>query len=342
MHSVRRLLLVSALLLAAAQSLAGIAAADNGPHIGVYTTTTDACAGCHRAHRGQAESLLKEAVQQDLCFSCHGTGATGADTNVQDGVYLERDTVQESPEEGVANRGLRGGGFANAQMDTDWDGSASGAVVTSKHNVGEGNLTIWGNGGIGSGPGKTGVTLQCGSCHNPHGFSDMDRYRVLRPIPSDSDASGAVDVPDQDPKVYTVSDTDKKSGNQYFGEDYGDLEDPLSQWCAQCHTRYLAPQGSGHTSSGDPIFAYRHITEGSPQCSLCHGIHGGASPTGGPLFDHTVRCLTCHVAHGSAATMDLYSGAVEWPDDTPGDGSSNSRLLRVDNRGVCYLCHGNP
>ncbi|MFQ5594817.1 MAG: hypothetical protein ACE5HA_11790, partial [Anaerolineae bacterium] len=91
---------------------------------------------------------------------------------------------------------------------------------------------------------------------------------------------------------------------------------------------------------GDPIFAYRHITEGSPQCNLCHGVHGGTQPSGGPLFDHTMRCLTCHVAHGSSATMGTYSGAVEWPDGTAGGGSSDSRLLRVDNRGTCQLCHG--
>jgi len=340
---VRQFLLITALLATVAWFPAVTASADNGPHTGAFTATTDACAGCHRAHRGEARRLLKQATQQALCFSCHGTNATGADTNVEDGVYLERDPHVESPAEGIANRGLRGGGFEYALMDTDWDGSATGAQVTSKHNVGESNLTIWGNGAIGSGPGRTGVTLQCGSCHNPHGFSDTDRYRVLRPIPSDSGASDGVDVPDQDPKVYTVSDTDKKSGNQYFGEDYGDLADPLSDWCAQCHTRYLAPQGSGHTDSGDPIFAYRHITDGSPGCNLCHGGgHGGVVASGGPLFNHKVRCLTCHVAHGSSATMGQYSGAVEWPDGALGNGSGDSRLLRVDNRGVCYLCHGNP
>jgi hypothetical protein len=285
--------------------------------------------------------LVQGAGESGLCFSCHGTGATGADTNVQDGVYLERDSVAESPAEGIVNRGLRGGGFTNAVMDTDWDASATSAQVTSKHNVGEGNLIIWGNGAIGSGAGKTGVTLECGSCHNPHGFTDLDRYRVLKPIPDDSGASSEVDVPDQDPKVYSVSDTEKKSGNQYFGEDYGTLADPLSDWCAQCHTRYLAPQESGHTDSGDPIFAYRHITDGSPDCSLCHQVHGGGGlPASGPMFDHTVRCLTCHVAHGSSATMGTYSGAVEWPDDAAGGGSSDSRLLRVDSRGTCQLCHG--
>lgn len=48
----RRLLLIGIILATAAWFLPGTVAADNGPHTGEYNTTTDACAGCHRAHRG--------------------------------------------------------------------------------------------------------------------------------------------------------------------------------------------------------------------------------------------------------------------------------------------------
>ncbi|NOZ26575.1 MAG: cytochrome c3 family protein [Chloroflexi bacterium] len=279
-----------------------VAFADNGPHVGDFSSTTDACAGCHRAHRGQAPKLLKENSQEALCLSCHGTSAAGAYTNVEDGVYDAGGT------EGTEGAGLRGGGFVNVKMDPDMDGSIVSAAVTSKHNVGTAG-TVWGNGAIGSGAGKT-ITLQCGSCHNPHGFSGADYYRILRPKPKDSGASGNVTVPDETSKNYTVS----YDASGYRNTGY--LTQTISDWCAQCHTRYLA---SDEGDSGDAIFKYRHETA-----------------------DNSRKCLVCHVAHGTSATMGAYSGSVEWPDGTAGGGSTDSRLLHVDNRGVCVQCHPSP
>ncbi len=82
------------------------ASADNPPHEQDYPSTTDACAGCHRAHTGQASYLLKED-EEAICLSCHGDG-TGSDLNVLQGWS--------------SNPGaLRGGGFLNAYLDTDDD-----------------------------------------------------------------------------------------------------------------------------------------------------------------------------------------------------------------------------
>jgi len=330
----RRLLLIGALVAVLALLLVGTAAADNGPHTGVYGTTTDACAGCHRAHRGQAARLLKEASQTDLCFSCHGSTATGADTNVEDGIYMNRGSGGVY---GDVDEGLRGGGFVNALMDPGMTGTPSSASVTSKHNIGESGLTIWGNGAIGSGAGKTGVTLQCGSCHNPHGFADQDIYRVLKPRPEDSDATSDVVVPDESTKKYNVeywtsgahgSDPDSilvgyrdPMADNWMGQDR-DMR--FAEWCAQCHTRYLADEFS---SSGDPIFNYRHAT------------HVQITPANANIL----VCQVCHVAHGTSAQMTgTYSGNVEWPDNTPGGGNTDSRLLHVNNRGVCIQCHQAP
>ena len=146
---------------------AGPALADNGPH-GGYTPTTDACAGCHRAHTAGAHRLLIDTVS-DLCLTCHGSTGFGADTNVEDGIYLEGDGVFESPAEGIVNRGLKGGGFVNAMMDTDWDGAAASAPTTSSHLADGSTGTAWGNGAIGSGTGVAGFSLSCISCHDPHG-----------------------------------------------------------------------------------------------------------------------------------------------------------------------------
>lgn len=305
----RRLLLISVLVVALALLLAGTVWADNGPHQGDFTSTTDACAGCHRAHRGKAEKLLKESSQQALCFSCHGADAAGAYTNVEDGVYDAGGT------EGTPGDGLRGGGFVNVLMDPDMDGTIASAAVTSKHNVGEAG-TIWGNGPIdpNGNVGKANVVLECGSCHNPHGFSQDDPaaniYRILRPKPKDSDAASDVVVPDEDPKTYTI--TYDASGYRNVGY----LNQVISNWCAQCHTRYLA---DSEGDSGDAIFKYRHKTA-----------------------DNNRKCLACHVAHGTSATMGDYSGSVEWPDGTAGGGANDSRLLHVNNRGVCYQCHPSP
>lgn len=62
-------------------------------------------------------------------------------------------------------------------------------------------------------------------------------------------------------------------------------------------------------------------------------------------------CLTCHVAHGTAATMEGWAeatlettdGASWYPQLDPGEGGvtpdQTSALLRTDNRGVCERCH---
>lgn len=335
---------------------ASIVLADNGPH-GGYTAATDACAGCHRAHTAAGPRLLVNTVPA-LCFSCHGTSGTGADTNVEDGIYLERDGVTEGFAEGIVNRGLKAGGFANALMDTNWSGTASSRPTTSSHIVDGSTGTAWGNGLIGSGPGAVGFSLSCTACHDPHGGASTiggATYRLLRATPVNSGAGAGVDILDESPKNYTLSDTVDKSGNQYFGEGWDPLGNPwglmdpqerlMSEWCKQCHTRYEATTGSGHTDSGDPIFRYRHQTDGAAfTCTLCHDNPPSAATvkvTFGPMFSHSTECITCHVAHGTAATMTGFASPVDWPDGaTTPTGNNRSSLLRLDNRGVCQGCHG--
>jgi predicted CXXCH cytochrome family protein len=310
--------------------------ADNGPH-GDYTATTDACAGCHRAHTAQGDNLLITGPSYDLCLTCHGASGNGADTDVADGVYLQRDDEVETPDEGVVNRGLKAGGFINARMDVGWSGSAAPAPVTSSHLWDESNGVAWGSGATGSGPGS-GMSLTCVSCHNPHGGeggNNSATYRILRIIPIGSGDEQTI-VFDEDPKHYTVDDASGK----YFGQDYDDqIYSDIAHWCARCHDRYLALSGSGHTDSGDPIFAYRHISVGTG-CG-CHDMHGGPPPTGNPNYRHDpLSCLTCHVAHGTSAIMTGHASDVPWPDgSTSPGGNARSALLRVNNRGVCQLCH---
>lgn len=290
-----------------------IASADNGPH-GGYTATTDACAGCHRAHTASEANLLIAQVP-NLCITCHGNVGAGADTNVEDGIYLERDGNTESPSEGVTSRGLKGGGFVNALIDTNWDLVAASASVTSMHTFNGTAGIMWGNGAINSGAGQSNVAMTCTYCHNPHGNASTTNgptYRLLRSIPTDSGVSSGADVTDESSKGYSVSNGE----NQYFGENYGSRSAQISNWCSQCHTRHLAASGSGSTDSGDAIYAFRHTTTG-----------------------FSLGCTSCHVSHGTSATMAGYSSAANWPDGSIPSGNERSSLLRVDNRGVCELCH---
>jgi predicted CXXCH cytochrome family protein len=302
--------------------------ADNPPHDGNYTATTDSCAGCHRTHTGSGAGLLKNTSSYNLCMACHGVTSGGANTDVKDGIYV------------AGNLPLKGGGFVTAKMNTNLSASATTGAVTSKHAVngmtGYTPGTIWGIGAINSGAGTT-FSLECYSCHDPHGKSGAGgtaTYRVLRSVPRY--VTGASNVPLTVSDVITKEYTIKDATGKYYGENYPATNDTnltdntkittLTSWCATCHTRIHGTGSSGATSSGDSIFAYRHPTNGSNITN--------SSANGAPA------CLTCHVAHGSRATMGSYSSSVPKPGTAEGGGVYlDSALLRIDNRGVCEICH---
>jgi hypothetical protein len=194
-------------------------------------------------------------------------------------------------------------------------------------------------------PGPTGG-IACTSCHNPHG---NNRYRILNtvPIPATSGAGfvkspvgvNVTDVPAVAPlqtRNYTNSSAAYVSGisgtPDYWrycaptwstcspSSNLGDkpngsttFRGQISAWCSTCHTRSLAGSGGPFIDSGDAVFRYRHQTNQIPECTQCH------------------------VAHGSNASMSgTYSSQFPYPD---GSISASSRLLKVDNRGTCQMCH---
>jgi len=356
----------------------GPAQADNGPHRSsaaaagstgnLLSTPGTRCAGCHRAHTAKAEYLLKQA-QPGLCYTCHAAGA-GASTDVANGV-----------EDGTG-LALRGGGFNTAAIGSGLATKDMGALdpvtgriatlnqqipalalpaaSTSKHQIdGVTSGTAWGNGATGSGIGKS-LTLECGSCHDPHGNGN---YRILRPIPVDSGYASheikaaipavianplavppvvgvaavpavmspatGIKIPDAVGKTYTtanywlsgdtnvpVDTTATLTGTAGVGQD-GYINN-VANWCTTCHTRYLAASKSYKTDSGDAIYMYKHRSDAN--------YKAGAA-----------NCITCHVSHGSNATMVGNAIGVN-PGDTAVVGA-DSRLLRVNNRGTCNMCH---
>lgn len=254
---------------------------------------------------------------------------------------------------------------------------SSGMPVTSAHlDLGQpgvtGTGTAWGNGPIDAA--SPVVEMGCGTCHNPHGNG---QYRILRPIPAPDDADGtpASFQPAAVPGV-AVAELPVPAGNGAAGTrnytvqpgrtlqdvldaadgpDAGDYWrrylpwdgvptwngtgiDPatgvsgdrpeylagganltawrtqISQWCSTCHNRYYAPNNAYETDSGDDVYAYRHGTV-------------------------RTECTQCHVSHGSNAAMEgTFSAAFPYPGGTI-PASASSRLLKVDNRGTCQLCH---
>ena len=199
------------------------ALADGGPHQSGFTPhsgpslsgstgiNADACAGCHRAHTAPGELLT--VGEPDLCLVCHGGTGSGATTDVMNGVqYKSGQTKSASPEQSAILGALRAGGYANARIDTAnagrltytrRSGSAgsytyptsqlgvvpvrsSGQPVTSRHLDPEGlsaSIT-WGSGALGTAGAGSSITLECTSCHNPHGNG---QYRILNPTPGDGD-----------------------------------------------------------------------------------------------------------------------------------------------------------
>jgi len=332
---IRRTIILIGVVAGVAMALAvlgggGTASADGGPHVVETGATPDKCAACHRIHTGQNEYLLKEAgTVEDFCFSCHGNGGPGSDLAVQEGTFYGGTTpgFPYGTKAASTTVGLRAGGFDMARINTT-DPSASVAnttppptnvpvigvlataeTVNSRHTL-ETLTTLWGNGAIATPGAGPSYTLECTSCHDPHGNGN---YRILRSVPQGSSGAGSptpvpVAIADQaDPKVYTTS--------NYFST--GPVDGAkVSSWCATCHTRYLA---GSMADSGDAIFKYRHRSNGSLGTT----------------------CIKCHAPHGTnAGAAGTYSSTVGYPGG--GSGTTNtaeSRLLKMDNRGICIKCH---
>ena len=370
------------LLLAAVPVLA-----DGGPHVAAVNNGTgginaDSCAGCHRAHTAQAVPLLVEE-EPALCLTCHGASSAGATTNVANGVQYT--LASDGGRGGVILGALRGGGFETAAIGsdqvsryaylsgssvrelskvpvkTDGSGAIAGQAVTSVHmdiTAAPAPAVAWGNGAVSTSasPGGT-MTLECTSCHNPHGNG---QYRILNPIPGSGETNGTftvaataapvTDAPAVSPgdvRNYTVIQTagpsylltasqvatggyanttgdyfhrkvpwsSSSGGNDAPNGDPANFNTQITAWCSQCHTRYLSTAYDFDT--GDSIYKYRHGTS-------------------------RVACTTCHVAHGSNAQMTGFNSTHQaYPGGTSptATAETDSRLLKIDNRGTCQACH---
>lgn len=329
----KRIILVMAVALLLAFVGVDVASANGGPH-GGYTATTDACAGCHRAHTAVGPKLLVQATTYDLCISCHGSAGAGANTNVEDGFYLEtRDDTAANGNVGDANTAtngpLLGGGFVNYK----------GVAVTSSHSVTGTTTAAWGNGV------NRGITaalsegLSCAGCHDPHGSGN---YRIIK-----STVNG---------QTVSVAQVDEGAAKDYDDEDWGA---GTSSFCAACHSEYhvtTAGSGSDPAMVGSGGFAHRvDVTWNDNSGATYVGVGttnpetGWLDPVGGgthylPLAESGTNdmlvCMTCHLPHGtSAQAVGFASGTFDPTGPLGPVAAGDSSLLRLDNRGVCEVCH---
>jgi predicted CXXCH cytochrome family protein len=365
----------------------GSASADNGPHsipmakagatgVIIANMGADLCANCHRAHTAKTNTLTMLA-QPAICLNCHDSlgGALDVTSGTQAGVGA-----------------LRGGGFTTARIGSGSASKAmgladpatgriatsaqtipalaSGTPVTSSHQIdGTTSGTMWGNGTTGIG--QSAVTLECGSCHDPHGNGN---YRILKPsptgqqyvvtaaipavmdntttpptvvtkaVPAVMSVATNVNIPDQPVKAYTTTNywdvqalgtplVNATTGlNTSVGSATAAATDGflgnISAWCTTCHTRYLSTSAGTTPTAGETVYTYKHRSD--------EGL------------SNKPNCIQCHVSHGSNAAMTAAAAVVAQPDGSvtglKGSGTviqtaGDSRLLRVDNRGTCLMCH---
>jgi len=330
----KRRILVAIVVVAATLVMSETAFANGGPH-GGYTPTTDACAGCHRAHTAAGPRLLVQPSVYDLCVSCHGSAGTGANTNVEDGYYLStRDDAPGGADGNVGaantpdNAPLLGGGFL----------FYGGTAVTSIHDVDPAAATdaAWGNGGVRgvAAPLAAGV-LSCTSCHDPHGNGV---YRIIR-----AQLNGA---------AVTAAQVDEGAAKDYDTEQWGA---GMSGICGACHGAYhVTAAGTGSDAAEAANGGYTHridmpwngdagtdplIGMGAVNPETV-GLGGYTLPLAQSGVTDTVVCMTCHMPHGTAANTAGFADGAFDPDGPLGPiPSGDSALLRLDNRGVCIVCH---
>ncbi len=396
---------------------------------GGYAMDTDACAGCHRAHTASSpitwvdggsdtrSALLISTAESDeeFCYTCHGSAALGADTNVYDGVFMSRDGDDGTDEVYNDNlEPLNGGGFDLAMFPT-------------QHYPGGSTWVAWGAGpdgrdGVISMGGEK-VVISCTTCHDTHGSSN---YRLLKDFVAGIDpASGAqtsIQVGGYDlldnPTPWVISTEDgypaggwpKGDARMTLYTTYRpDFTDPryaiapgadtnkgISGWCAACHTQMNTKGDSGvifdvdGVADGDYLAEVYDANDGfglverhRHPTNVTMSTFDGSSPiqyedpTTVPVGDRIlplgntafadsltnepsdwVDCLSCHVAHGSGATMSGYASVADSTLPVPDTGTKTvtidgttvvtvgsvppdygNALLRLDDRGTCQACH---
>ncbi len=320
--------------------------ADASSAHGPFTSSTDKCSGCHRMHDSQGAGLISQPSPTELCLSCHAKGQS-ADTAVLEGIYLDAQNTGHGW--GTTNGTLLGGGF-------NYVGQTQ--PVTGKHVLGV-TAAAYGT--------ETGqvLTLSCVDCHTPH---QGPNYRLLRQRPGGAASNVAVTwngpwtdasqtAGGGDYAAYTDYDFSGSEGVQYYTKNY---KSGISEWCAACHTHYLAVSTSGSTyndyknneeyNAGDTyglesrhrhtvnvVITGRYDPISGQEYNLTTDLPLADLSADGRTTDDLLVCLSCHRAHGSAAVMSGSASLASRGSVLPS--GTDSMLLRADDRLMCKQCH---
>ncbi|MEW6486278.1 MAG: hypothetical protein AB1423_17005, partial [Pseudomonadota bacterium] len=257
------------------------------------------------------------------------------------------------------------GGFVNQFVDADNDNvidAGESKTVTSRHNV-WGFDTEFGDvdGSDPAGdtfiPGSTNTItgssgFVCASCHDPHaGGKTPDGSNIISGNPRllRTPLFGRT-VNFVEFKVSTVGTFTYAVGGVGETVDSGvyrvtEYVYGSTDYCGACHDKFFAPSGSGDDQKYQGM--YRHafgvnlldaVDQGNVAIDADPAVSGTPTETKNNPPNGQVACLSCHRAHSTVASMAGWANS--YPRSEAGGRACTSALLRMNNRGVCYNCHG--
>jgi len=200
------------------------------------------------------------------------------------------------------------------------------------------------------------MSTWCSQCHTRYYSASNENVTGLEPI------SARYNIPIASSTGANISvATYAPSSTRYASPSYGDrvtfANVPGGNTLSNATEYYVIATGTGTfqvslTMAGAAITPTPALTSGDgvtyTRTYQSSNSSWGYPRTDGGVVDPTYKfqhstasnraCVVCHVAHGSNAEMiGPNSLAVPYPDGTTT--STSSRLLKVDNRGTCQMCH---
>jgi len=266
---------------------------------GNYYSDTNMCKYCHITHNAPRPKLLRGSGTSEMCYTCHGFMNTGSRYNVYNGAVISagaKDPVTGQITALNWQTSLGGPSVSNDMGVWGQDANGQNKPVTSRHPLD-----------------MNGPDVECLACHAAHDRNN--NYRLL----VSHDGATLIDA-------YAVN----PAGNAPETPNY---RSGMNSACLNCHTYYMTPSGSGHTSTwNDGKFQHSVGTSLSWNGQTADGAINLTTTLPLEGSQGNIMCITCHLPHGTVAVgteTESISGNLP-----PG-----TRLKRTDNRSMCEDCH---
>lgn len=331
---------------------------------------------------GSALLISTASEIYQFCFTCHDSVSLGADTNVETGIY--EGTLYGTQFDELNGGGFEGTLFSTQHMYTGASWFAYGGATTPDilgnlkdgqpqiemtcstcHDVhGSSNYRLLKD--VVNGQtvgGYDGALDPENPTPTPWVISAEPGYPTMGWLLHEPGASQV--------STYTPNYTDPmySKAPDFDGDTNPDVDKGISGWCAACHVQYVYNEGAytdgvgwsaltGYDSNDGFGAVVRHRHPVNVPLSNYLGArslivttqplplaHDGNADVALNSDTDWMDCLTCHVAHGSSATMTGYADIADVTDPQPNSGTGGvpptdgNALLRMNNRGVCENCH---